>query len=155
MLILVLLYQNSSGIVYHHISMINALYMLGLGIGSFIFSRKYAVKLPYLFICLGITMIFIYALTIYESRVLFWTIIPIFSFLCGAVFPVLFSYSSVDYYASASVLDSMDNFGAIAGSLLTVLLLVPLIGIQFTIMMNAALIIAACIFTIVFNRISE
>lgn len=152
MLIMVLLYQKSSGIVYHHISLINSLFMLGLGAGSFVFSRQHFLKLHNIFFSIMIIPGFVYYLTIQESSYLFWIIIPIFSFLCGSVFPLLFSINSCDYYTSASIIDSMDNFGAIAGSLLTVLYLVPLFGIQMTIIVNTLLLFIVFIYLILFRK---
>ena len=59
-------------------------------------------------------------------RLLFWALLVVFSFLCGAVFPALFASAGPDApLESASVLDAMDHFGAIAGSLLTVMMFLP------------------------------
>ncbi len=143
MLVMVLLYQNSGGIVYHQISLINALYMLGLGAGSFLFNRRSILKLHGIFLCTGTILLLIYTLTLYESSLLFWALILLLSFMCGGAFTVLFRRSRSDCYGTASVLGSMDNFGAIAGSLFTVLLLVPIAGIQITIIFNVLLIIPA------------
>jgi len=147
MLIMVLLCQNYSGIVYHRISLINALYMLGLGAGSMILNYTHKIKLHHLLFFLGVALILIYVLSLYESWPLFWSLIPLFSLLSGAIFTLLFSYNTGNFYETASVLDSMDNYGAIAGSVLTVLFLIPVTGIQYTIFLNAVLLLSAFIYS--------
>lgn len=147
MLVIIMLYQNFHGIVYYRLAIINALFMLGLGLGSYCFNRKKppGFRLPHVYIFIAFTVVLLHGITLYNTPGLLWLIILIFSFLCGAVFPMLFRHDADDYYASASVLDSMDNFGAIAGSLLTVVFLIPLTGIQGTIIFNAVLVIVACV----------
>ena len=46
---------------------------------------------------------------------------------------------------SASVLDAMDHFGAIAGSLLTVMLFLPFLGIQGTLAAVIAILLPAIV----------
>ncbi len=141
MLILVLLYQNSQGIVYYRLALINAIFMLGLASGSFVFNRKQILKLPYIFIAIGFALITILVIALLELQFLFWIIVFIFSFLCGAVFPTLFTLNkNRDYYNKASLLDSMDHSGAITGSLLTVMFFIPVLGILATIIINMILI---------------
>jgi len=150
MLVIIMLYQNYYGIVYYRLALINALFMLGLGLGSYLFNRTRLFRLQHIYACIVIILVLLSGIAAYDVPFLLWVIIPVFSLLCGAVFPVLFRKNADDYYNAASVLDSMDHFGAIAGSLLTVVFLIPLTGIQWTIILNAVLILTA--FIIVFIR---
>lgn len=140
MILMIILYQNFSGIVYYRISLINALFMLGLTAGSYTYNRKRNRSLPAVFLLLAFTLGVIYLYTWIQMELLFWGAIVIFSFLCGTVFPTLFTSVEGDlFHTTASVLDAMDHLGSIIGSLVTVLFLLPLIGIHGTIILNAAL----------------
>jgi spermidine synthase len=141
---LILLYQNTHGIVYYRISLMNALFMLGLAAGSFVFTRAPVLKLHHVYAGIAASLILVLVYTAYETWPLFWALILICSFTCGSVFPLLFtSVGSTDYFGTASVLDSMDHCGAIAGSLLSAASLVPLLGIQGTVVLNLILVIPA------------
>lgn len=140
MILMIILYQNFNGIVYYRISLINALFMLGLTAGSYTYNRKRNISLTSIFLLLALTLGGIYLYTWIRMELLFWMAIVIFSFLCGTVFPTLFTSVEGDrFHSTASVLDAMDHLGSIIGSLITVLLLLPLIGIHGTIILNAAL----------------
>ncbi|OHD69028.1 MAG: hypothetical protein A2W19_17390 [Spirochaetes bacterium RBG_16_49_21] len=144
MIVLILIYQNSQGIVYYRISLISALYMLGLALGGFTFNQKRILKLPVIFIAIAAALGSMLIFVVHEAGFLYWTLIPVFSFLCGALFPLLFaSGGGTEYYTAASVLDSMDHFGGIAGSLLTVVLVLPLLGLQGAIALNIILSLSA------------
>ena len=76
-----------------------------------------------------------------ELQIFFWFIILIVSILCGSIFPSLFlTFSGTKYHSTASLLDSMDHFGSIMGSFLTALILLPIIGIDGTIILNISLV---------------
>jgi spermidine synthase len=144
MLAMIVLYQNLHGIVYYRISLINALFMLGLSLGSFYASRGTIIRLPPVLIGIAASISFILAWTGQGGEIAYWLLLVLFSFLCGAVFPALFmSAGGGRYLESASVLDAMDHFGAIAGSLLTVMVLLPLVGIQGTLIINMVLVLPA------------
>jgi hypothetical protein len=144
MLVMIVLYQNLHGIVYYRISLINALFMLGLSLGSFFASRRTIARLPPVLIGIAGSIGLILAWARQGSEIAYWLLLVLFSFLCGAVFPVLFMNAGGGrYLESASVLDAMDHFGAIAGSLLTVMVMLPLAGIQGTLIVNMALVLPA------------
>ena len=146
MIILILLYQNFQGIVYYRISLINALFMLGLSLGGYCFTRTGYPGLVHVFAAIATTLILILVFANHEVLFPFWILLLAFSILCGAVFPLLFAADhGGDYYTRASVLDTMDHFGAIAGSLLTALFFVPFLGIQGTIIVNGILILPASV----------
>ncbi len=146
MLVMVVLYQNSHGIVYYRISLINALFMLGLTGGSFSATKWRGFRLPFILAGLPLSAGIILASTWAGSDLLFWVLLVVFSFLCGAVFPALFaSDGSKASLESASVLDAMDHFGAIAGSILTVIMFLPLLGIRGTILLNMIITLPALI----------
>jgi len=137
MILMIILYQNFTGIVYYRISLINALFMLGLTGGSFAFNRIRRKSLPLLFLMLAISLAAIYLYTQMRNEAIFWILIFSFSFFCGSVFPTLFTgMGEGDFHINASVLDSMDHFGSIIGSLLSVLFLLPLTGILGTLFTN-------------------
>jgi len=144
MLIMIVLYQNDHGILYHRISLINALFMAGLAGGGYTNNRKHIFTLPILLGGLFITFSLILVYIQIKPAFLYWLIIPILAFFCGAIFPALFqSMPDRSHHDRASVLDAMDHFGSIVGSLLTVLVILPLFGIEASVMINMALLPAA------------
>jgi spermidine synthase len=143
MILMIILYQNFTGIVYYRISLINALFMLGLTVGSYTFNRTRKRPLAAIFLLLALTLAGLFLYIVMKMELLFWLLILAFSFLCGAVFPILFSSAEGEqYHTTASVLDAMDHLGSIIGSLITVLLLLPLVGIHGTIILTVALSLA-------------
>ncbi len=145
-ILLILIYQNSQGIVYHRISVISALYMLGLALGCLAFNKRRYPGLPLIFMAVAAVLALIFAGAAAGAGLLYWALIPLFSFLCGAVFPLLFTASGgPEYFARASILDSMDHLGAIIGSLMTVVIVLPLLGVQGALALNVILSISACI----------
>jgi spermidine synthase len=144
MLVMIVLYQNFHGFVYYRISLINALFMLGLTLGSFFASRGIINRLSLILIGIASSTGFIMAWTGQGTEIVYWLLLIFFSFLCGAVFPALFMKAGGRrYMETASVLDAMDHFGAIAGSLLTVMVLLPFVGIQGTLIINMVLVLPA------------
>jgi spermidine synthase len=91
MVLLILIYQNSHGIVYHRISAISALYMLGLALGCLAFNQMRYPGLPLVFMGIAGVLALILAGASAWAGLLYWMLIPTFSFLCGAVFPLLFT----------------------------------------------------------------
>jgi spermidine synthase len=144
MLVMIVLYQNAHGIVYYRISLINALFMLGLTLGSFAATRWERLGLTAILACLSGAAGAILASTWAGADFLFWGLLVIFSFLCGMVFPALFAAAGPGApLESASVLDAMDHMGAIAGAILTVMVFLPLLGIRGTILLNMGIAVPA------------
>jgi CDP-diglyceride synthetase len=143
-LAMMLLYQSFYGVVYHRVALVNALYMLGLAAGSHAATRRHVpLRAAYGAIILVLGMMLVY--TTFRNEALFWALILALSALCGTVFPSLFKLlAGVDPHRAASMLDSMDHFGAIVGSLLTVMTLIPFLGLYGTLI--AALAVAFCAF---------
>lgn len=153
MLVMIVLYQNSHGIVYHRISLINALFMMGLTAGSFTATRWRGMTLPPAMVGIVLAAACVLANTWIGNDLLFWVLLLFFSFLCGAVFPALYAAAGPGTpLDSASVLDAMDHFGAIAGSLLTVMVFLPLLGIRGTIAMNMILVLPAVVISVILRR---
>ncbi|MDY6967091.1 MAG: hypothetical protein SVR08_00345 [Spirochaetota bacterium] len=142
-ILMIILYQNFYGVIYYRISLINALFMLGLAAGSYLVNRVIRrVSIYSIFLMLIIIFCSIFLFIEIRIEPLFWVILFLFSLLCGTVFPILFiSLSKDNFFNAASLLDSMDHFGAIAGSLLTAIFIIPLIGIIGAIFMNISLLI--------------
>ncbi len=146
MIILILLYQNYEGNVYYRIALINALFMLGLAIGGFAFTRRRFVGPAAVFAAISFSLFLMLLFVHFESPLFFWPLLLVFSVLCGAVFPLLFAaHQETDYFSPASVLDAMDHFGAIIGAILTVIFLVPSLGIQAALIFNCILILPAAV----------
>ncbi len=144
MLVMIILYQNAHGIVYHRIALINAFFMLGLAAGGFAAARGGTPRPRVIVAGLALAVLGMLALTLPGTGALFWPLLVVFAFLCGALFPALFSAIGRDgYLESASALDAMDHFGAIAGSLLTVMVFLPLAGMAGTLAAVIAVLLAA------------
>lgn len=146
MLVMMLVYQNTEGIVYYRIALINALFMAGLALGGFVFNRAGVRVTAPVFAGLIAALGGVLACASLPAPFLFWPVLVAFAFLCGAVFPLLFRAGhDRDRLAPASALDSMDHFGAIAGSLLTAVLFLPLLGVPGTVIACMALMAPACV----------
>ncbi len=143
-LAMMLLYQSFYGVVYHRVALVNALYMLGLAAGSHVATRRHvSLRVAYGAIILVLGMMLVY--TTVRNEALFWALILALSALCGTVFPSLFKLLAAgEPHRAASMLDSMDHFGAIVGSLLTAMTLIPFLGLYGTLI--AALAVAFCAF---------
>ncbi|MCX7679892.1 MAG: hypothetical protein N2316_11845 [Spirochaetes bacterium] len=133
-LIMIMLYQNFYGVVYYRISLINALFMLGLTVGSFLATRFNIQTLVGIKVGMVVTLGALFVFTYVGSEFLFWPILIVFSTLCGIAFPALFSLlSKGNYQTTASNLDSMEFFGSIIGSVGTTVFL-PMLGIELLLM---------------------
>ncbi len=129
-LIMVMLYQNFYGVVYYRISLINALFMLGLTVGSYCANRFAIRSLTRVQMGMVLVLGALFVYTFLGIELLFWPILVLFSALCGTAFPALFSLLSKDNYQStASNLDAMEFFGSIIGSVGTTAFL-PVVGIE-------------------------
>jgi spermidine synthase len=146
LILLIILFQNYYGILFYRISLINALFMLGLASGSY-FANRFEIKILSSFLLSLSGMLFVLIIyTVYNNEYLFWGIILFYSFLCGTVFPLLFkNISGKDYHKTASLLNALENYGSVTGSLLTAVFLVPVIGIIGTIYVNMGLLFAGAI----------
>lgn len=150
-MVMVVIYQNATGMVYHRIALINGVFMLGLAAGSFFATRRSVPTLA-VFTGIGLSLGLMLSQTYGHSEACYWFTLVIFSAFCGAAFPTLFSaIVERDFFGPASVLDAMDHFGSIVGSLLSVTLMVPFAGIRGTILVNAAA-CALCAVAIVARR---
>ena len=140
-LLMIMLYQNFYGVVYYRISLINALFMLGLTAGSFLANRYSLRSLTVVMAALLGVLALLFAFTFTRQEPLFWIILFLFSLLCGTAFPSLFLILSRDnYHTTASNLDSMEFFGSIIGSVATTAFL-PVMGMQ--VMMAANMVVVA------------
>lgn len=146
--IMIILYQNFYGVVYYRISLINALFMLGLTLGSLIatkFNIRSLSKVKF-GILSSLACLFIFIHT--QNEVIFWLVLIAFATFCGIVFPALFSMlSRDDYQTTASNLDSMEFFGSIIGSVGTTVIL-PIVGVE-------ALLIAVMVLLIISIGVSR
>jgi len=143
MLLMLMLYQTFFGIMFYRISLINALFMLGLASGSY-FANRFRLSSSPMFAFLAIGFIFVFLFL--ESRIetLFWFLILFLSIIFGGLFASLYAYLGPDdHQDAASFLYSTDNLGAMIGSILTALFLIPHFGIVTSIVINIAMIVAA------------
>ncbi len=129
-ILMIMLYQNFYGVVYYRISLINALYMLGLTAGSFLANRYSLRSLTGVMAGILCVLVLLFVFTFTRQEGLFWGILFLFALLCGTAFPSLFIIlSGENYHVTASNLDSMEFFGSIIGSVATTMLL-PVAGMQ-------------------------
>ncbi len=142
-LLMIMLYQNFYGVVYYRISLINALFMLGLTAGSWLANRYSLRSLTGVMGALLGVLLLLCAYTFLRHEGLFWAILFLFSLLSGTAFPSLFMTLSKDnYHVTASNLDSMEFFGSIIGSVATTAFL-PVMGLQVVLGANMAIVGAA------------
>ncbi|MCU0846494.1 MAG: hypothetical protein MUD12_01240 [Spirochaetes bacterium] len=146
MLLMLMLYQTFFGIMFYRISLINALFMFGLASGSYSANRFRLSSVPmFAFLVLGLLSVFLFL----ESRAetIFWFLILFLSTVFGGLFASLYAcLDPEDHQDAASFLYSTDNLGAMIGSILTALFLIPHFGIGPSIGINIALIVSAMIY---------
>lgn len=153
-LLMIMLYQNFYGVVYYRISLINALFMLGLTAGSFLANRYSLRSLTAVMAALLGVLALLFVFTFTRQEPLFWIILFLFSLLCGTAFPSLFMTLSKDnYHDTASNLDSMEFFGSIIGSVATTAFL-PVMGMQVVLAANIAAVAATMAVTLYLRRSS-
>lgn len=154
-IIMITLYQNFYGVIYHRISLINSVFMLGLAAGSWYAVKKklkFSWKIPFLLLPVFAGIVFFIQLRL---EFLFWLIILLCSLISGAIFPSLFILlSNEDRHITASNLDAMDHFGALMGSLLTMIVLIPFAGITGAVIFNIIIVSATVIYAIIGRRFS-
>ncbi len=151
-LILMTLYQNYQGMIYSRISLISALFMLGLAAGSGLALRGFfsSVFRALLLLLCSLGAILIYMEGRWEW--LFWMILVVVSFQCGAVFTSLYAGTvRDDPHTTASNLDAMDFYGSLAGSAGTALLLIPAFGIRVALGVNA-LVLGIALLAVLYSR---
>ncbi|MBI5376178.1 MAG: hypothetical protein HZA77_12130 [Candidatus Schekmanbacteria bacterium] len=150
-IILLFSFQSIFGYLYSFIGIIIALFMGGLTVGGFA-GMKYkggliecqgAIALNQLLI-----MFFIIALpqilksfiameagNIIMQEFAYLTLIPVSGFLTGIQFPLsgrILSLTGMSVQKSAAAVDNMDHLGAFFGAIATGVILVPILGIEFT-----------------------
>ena len=137
-LLMIMLYQNFYGVVYYRISLINALFMLGLTAGSFLANRYSLRSLRGVLLAMIVSLACVFVFIATREESLFWIILFSFSLFCGTAFPSLYMVlSRGSFHATASNLDAMEFFGSIVGSVLTTILL-PIMGIHGALLFNVA-----------------
>lgn len=155
-IVLVFAFQNVYGYVYQMIGMIVALFMVGLACGGFVSNRhldKPGRRWP---LCLA-GMAFLLALYSLaaplvirqvtswssHSEYVFMALVFLTGFIAGAEFPVaskIYAQYASSVGKSAARVNGFDQLGACAGSLLTGIVFVPLLGLY-----------ATCVFLAVLN----
>ena len=82
-LIMIILYQNFEGVVYYKISLINALFMLGLAAGSYVVNNFKRVRTSTVFFLLFLSLSLVYFYAVFKMAFLFWVMLALFSSICG------------------------------------------------------------------------
>lgn len=128
MLIALLAYQNVYGVLYYKIALCNALFMLGLAIGSAttLLQKEFFITRIVVLIA-GLLMLF--GFTIYTCSIMFYISITVIAATSGSFIPLLLNRHTDNIQAIASTIDASDHIGALCGALATPFLLLPLFGI--------------------------
>ena len=148
-IVLMYLYQTIFGSLYLHIGVISSLFMIGLSLGAaairYIPGRSYR----NLFIVIAVHAILLVAVTHLTIEVWTHQNFALVFFLCGlcsgAYFPIAagqLAESGLETGFAGAKLELADHIGASAGSLITGLALVPVLGANKTILVFLALILA-------------
>ena len=148
-IVLMYLYQTRFGSLYLHIGVISSLFMIGLTAGAALVRYSPGNLNQKLFIAIPIHAVLLIAIALLPVDFwAHWTFIAIF-FLCGlcsgAYFPIAaeqFAESGFETGFAGAKLEIADHIGASAGSLITGLALVPVLGTNATILVFIALLLA-------------
>ncbi|MGQ9843711.1 MAG: hypothetical protein ACUVRK_09105 [Spirochaetota bacterium] len=128
MLIAFIAYQNVYGVLYYNIALCNALFMVGLAIGSATtFLQKDYFISRIVVLIFGLLMLF--GFTIYTNQIMFYIAITIIAATTGSILPLLLNKQTNNIQALASTLDASDHVGALCGALVTPFVLLPMFGI--------------------------
>lgn len=144
-IVLIFAFQNIYGYVYQMMGMIVALFMAGLAAGGFISNemlknplRRWPLWLGCLECLLALYAVlvplFITHVGSAEGRTeyLFMALVVLTGFMTGAGFPIanqVYNQHSLDLGRSAGRVNCSDHLGACAGSILTGVIFIPLLGI--------------------------
>ncbi len=140
-LIAFITYQNVYGVLYYKIAMCNALFMLGLAIGSVTtFVKRDFFITRIVLLIFGLLLLF--GFTIYSSSALFYVSIFLIAATTGSFIPLLLNKPTEDIHLLASTINSYDHIGALCGSLITPFVLLPIFGVySLVILMVLAIVI--------------
>lgn len=154
-IILIFSFQNIYGYVYERIGLIVALFMLGLAIGGYISSalllrkeRDWSRVLMYMvggMVLYTMTLVLILRWFPFHwtgSEAFFMVLIVVPGILTGLEFPIasrIYLEAKVDSGVTAGLMDCADHVGAFAGAILTGIVMVPILGIDYTCLVIAAL----------------
>ncbi|MEW6526807.1 MAG: hypothetical protein AB1444_09095 [Spirochaetota bacterium] len=128
MIIALITYQNVYGVLYYKIALCNALFMLGLAIGSvttFVPKDFFITRIVVLIA--GLVMLFCFS--IYNNPILFYISIMFIAATTGSFIPLLLNKQTDDIQLLSSTLDAADHTGALCGALMTPFVLLPFFGI--------------------------
>lgn len=153
MVIMILVYQNFYGNVYHRIALVNAVFMLGLFSGG---AYALRVRMRFSWRLIVAMMFLLFGIAVYmrmRSELLFWPILYLFASLCGTVLPSLFELlKGEDYHRTATNLNAMDHLGAVAGSILIPLSLLPALGVHGALAVQVIISVAVYVYALISGR---
>lgn len=128
MIIAFIMYQNVYGVLYYKIALCNALFMMGLAIGSATtFLQKDYFISRIVVLIFGLLMLF--GFTIYTNQIMFYIAVAVIAATTGSILPILLNKQTNNIQALASTLDASDHVGALCGALVTPFVLLPMFGI--------------------------
>lgn len=139
-LIIILTYQAAFGYVYEMIGLLTAFFMLGMASGAFI-AKDIRRPLPWLqALELASIGLFLVSPLLFGQEVSFYAL----NFVCGTIAGMQFAGANLflkgsDPAKTAGRLYAIDLSGSFSGALLTSLVLIPLLGLQKTLISLAAL----------------
>ncbi len=139
-------YQNVYGVLYYKIALCNALFMLGLAMGSAsTFLQKDFFIARIVVLIAGLLLLFCF--TIYNVSLIFYISIILIAATTGSLIPLLLKKQTDDIQLLASTLDAADHSGALCGALVTPFVLLPFFGIY-----SIAILIVLGLILILFKR---
>lgn len=142
-LILIFLFQNHFGTIFHYIGLVNALFMLGLCLGGIVMAKllkKYTVPRLIIFILISQIVIMLLGYQFFVNfnltqNILFFIFILFFLFggiLTGSSYPLCakgLEEERVQLIENAADLELLDHFGGGLAGLLTGLIMLPFLGV--------------------------
>lgn len=138
----ILLFQMTLGSVYHYISVIVAVFMIGMALGAFRGSKPLVYPLQ---ITMAVLLVLISIPMKFFNAYGLWQILPLvvmgmlISFICGLIFVSAANSLKHSIITNAGIAYSFDLFGAALGAFIIPVLVIPFIGFFETIFSVAVL----------------
>jgi spermidine synthase len=153
-IVLMYLYQTRFGSLYLHIGVVSSLFMAGLAVGATLARRLLARRRETRTEVLLLVVVFVHSLLLCAialrpsepwSHAVFALTFVLCGLCTGFYFPIAagrLADCGFETGRAASMLESADHFGAVAGGAVTSLALVPVLGAETTLLVFVALILA-------------
>jgi spermidine synthase len=156
-IILILLYQNKNGILFRNIGLLIMAFMVGLTLGSFLINKLFELKKDkiknwpssLLFISLSLFIFIIYFLIksdLMNSLTIISAAILLDGMLVSGIFSFISLYKVTNQQIVITQLYTADLLGGCLGSLVASLLLIPIYGFLFSLLLHIMLSVCCIIY---------